>query len=158
VPWQTIAELTVWAAVGALLASVLIDDLANYRVRNTTVLMLACLFVVYCLIKDNLSLFVGHLTIAAVMFVVLAAAYGLGMMGGGDLKLLTIAFLWLGLENGFLFCLLLCAASVVYIGSAWLNWLPSRKLDKRTQVPFGPSIAVAWVTTMLLTELPRALA
>ena len=92
------------------------------------------------------------------VFVVLAVTYHFGMMGGGDLKLLTIAFLWLGLEHGLLFCLLLCAASLVYIGIARLNWLPSRKLDDRTRIPFGPSIAVAWITTMLLTEVPRALA
>ncbi len=158
-PWQVIAEFTIGAAVSVLLITVLVDDLTNYRIRNTTVLLLAVLFVVWCLIKGDLSLFLTHVLVATVVFIVLSVMYHFRLMGGGDVKLLLVAFLWLGLDQGFLFSVLLSITSLVYVVIARFRWVPSRKLNGRTSMPFGPSITVAWIMTSLLTEtLPRVLA
>ena len=154
----SIAELAVWALVVVVLFFIVVDDLKNYRIRNTTLLFLAGLFVVWCLINANLLLLISHVAVAAVFFVALAVMYRFNMMGGGDVKLLTLAFLWLGLEHGFLFSVLLCVASLIYTVIARLNWLPSRKRDNRTSMPWGPSIAVAWIVTLLVAQVPKALA
>jgi Flp pilus assembly protein protease CpaA len=114
--------------------------------------------VLWCLFRGELSLLLIHGAFAAVLFVILALMYHFGTMGGGDLKLLTVAFLWLGFEHAFLFCILLCLASLVYVVVAKFGWVPSRKIGGRTSVPFGPSISVAWITTMLLGQIPRLLA
>src|SRR5829696_5710510 len=96
--WQTIAEIFVWVALIVLLATVFLDDLKHYRIRNGKVSMLAGLFLGWCLINGDVTLFVNHVTFACVIFAVLCILYHFGMMGGGDVKLLTVAFLWLGVE------------------------------------------------------------
>jgi prepilin peptidase CpaA len=158
VSWLSIVELCILIAACIVLAAILVDDLKNYRIRNTTVLILAGLFIIWCLIRGDLWLFVSHSAFAAMVFVIMATMYHFSMLGGGDVKLLTIAFLWLGLENGFLFCLFLCGASLVYILFARLGWVPSRKLDDRTSIPYGPSIVMAWIMTILIAHVPKALA
>jgi len=151
-PWQIIAQLVIGAVVSILLVTIIVDDLKNYRIRNATVLLLAVLFVIWCLIKTDLSLFFTHLIAATVLFAILGVMYHFRMMGGGDVKLLVVAFLWLGLEHGFLFFVLLFITSLVYVVGARFRWVPSRKLNGRTSVPFGPSIAVAWMATSLVTR------
>src|SRR5688572_20135080 len=113
--WQTIAGFCVWIAVVVVLASIFVDDLKNYRIRNGRVLMLAGLFLSWCLINNDIVFLFNHLTFAFVIFAVLCILYHFKMMGGGDVKLLSVAFLWLGLEYSLLFCILLGLASLVYI-------------------------------------------
>jgi prepilin peptidase CpaA len=44
---------------------------------------------------------------AALMFVVMLAFYSIGWLGGGDVKILTVAFLWTGSSGALPFAILL---------------------------------------------------
>jgi prepilin peptidase CpaA len=71
-------------------------------------------------------------------------------MGGGDVKILTVAFLSLGLERSSAFALFLSAFAFLYALGARADLLPSRPAGTGKKVPYGPSIAAAWLATLAL--------
>ena len=51
--------------------------------------------------------FKWNIAFAALMFVVMLAVYSFGWMGGGDVKILAVAFLWTGVSGALPFAVLL---------------------------------------------------
>src|SRR6266568_5329497 len=96
-------EYLISFVLGAALIYVILDDLRNARIRNEVVIVLAALFVVAAITRGEYSEAMRHLVFAAVMFLLILAMYALGMMGGGDAKLLAVAFLWLGVGSSATF-------------------------------------------------------
>jgi Flp pilus assembly protein protease CpaA len=88
------------------------------------------------------------------MFAFMIATYALGAMGGGDAKLLSVAFLWIGSANASLFCLLLAIASAAYyVLHRFGRILPGKPGPRgKTLIPYGPCIAAAWIATMILRK------
>ncbi|MDJ1159208.1 prepilin peptidase [Chelatococcus sp. SYSU_G07232] len=138
-------EAAIRAALLAILVFVLIDDLKNYRIRNDVVVALFVLFLLWAALRANLALLASHTAFALVLFAILALMYGRGLMGGGDVKLLGVSFLWLGPEGALPFALLMCGFTLLYWAGARLKLLPSHRVGSRTRVPFGPCIALAWI-------------
>lgn len=136
-----------------LLVWVALEDLSRFRIRNAAVLGLMVGFVVHSVAADRASLLIPHAIFAGVGFAALFAAYSLGAIGGGDAKLLTAGLLWVGPEGAVVFALLLLAFSLAYALAAWLGWAPSKQVGQRRAVPFGPSIAVAWIGVIALMRV-----
>jgi prepilin peptidase CpaA len=92
-----------------------------------------------------------HLLFGAVMFALVIALYSFGLFGGGDAKLLSVAFLWTGAQNASLFCLLLSLAAIIYFVLVRLfHILPGKTTATGFMIPYGPCIAAAWITTMVI--------
>ena len=144
--------------VQMLLAAVLIfvvyEDLRFYRIRNGAVMFIVCIFFAWAIFRDQYSVLALHTCFAVVMSFILLGLYAKGFMGGGDVKLLGAAFLWVGWHGSLLFSILLLAASVLYSLGAKLELLPSLGDTARREIPFGPSIALALLVTVLLTGVP----
>jgi prepilin peptidase CpaA len=89
---------------------------------------------------------------AGIVFAALLYFYARSWMGGGDVKMLTVAFLWIGSEGALLFAMLLCSFSSIHGLAAKLNWLPSRTSanDARMRIALAPSVAAALIGTLLL--------
>ena len=136
-----------------ILAFVIVDDVRNYRIKNSIVMMLLCICVIELLIKVDLRQLVAHTVFAAVAFGVLLLAFQRGWLGGGDTKLLTIAFLGIGPESGLIYAIFFLLLTLIYWGGAKLGVLPSRIIGGRLTVPFGPSIAGAWIATIAAVAL-----
>ena len=77
-------------------------------------LALAGLFVLYAVLTSRWTDLRWDLAFAAFMFVVMLVIYVLGWMGGGDVKLLAVAFLWTGLSGALPFAFLLALFSFVH--------------------------------------------
>jgi len=153
-------ELPIHIALAAILVYVILDDFRNLRIRNEAVAALIVLYVLKEAIGGRYGEAVSHAAFAAVLFVLLLLFYARNLLGGGDVKLLVAAFLWLGIENSFLFSLLLLTFSVLYWLLAMLGAVSKRKVTARTRIPFGPSIAAAWLTTLIIlySQLQQAIA
>ena len=93
----------------------------------------------------------SHAVFAAVMFAAFLFMYARGLLGGGDVKLLGAAFLWLGIDNSFVFSLVLLAFTILYVLIAKLGAVPKRMVAARTKIPFGPCIGAAWLVTLMLS-------
>lgn len=146
-------EMLVRIALATILIFVIVDDLRNFRVRNEAVAALAVLFLLRAALSGRYAEALSHAGFAAVMFAVLLLMYVLinarGRMGGGDVKLLGAAFLWLGIENAFVFSLFLIAFTLAYVLLAKLGGVPRQMEAARTKIPFGPCIGAAWLVTLI---------
>jgi prepilin peptidase CpaA len=142
-------EAVILVALAAILIFVIVDDLRNFRIRNEAVAALAALFVLQTVLRGQYHEAALHAAFAAVMFAVVLLMYARGHMGGGDVKLLVIAFLWLGIEKSFVFSLVLVGFAIAYALLAKLGSVPKQMIASRTKVPFGPCIGAAWLVTAI---------
>jgi prepilin peptidase CpaA len=136
------------AALVALLIYVIVDDLRFYRIRNVAVLALLAVSVVSLVMGGTVAL-PAHALFALIAFAALAAAYARNLLGGGDAKLLAVAFFWIGPSLAVLFAVALFGLTLLYWAGARLSILPHRLVGGRMKIPFGPSIACAWIVTIL---------
>ena len=136
------------------LLHVVVEDLRRFRISNRSVLILLGLFALWSLLQWNGQAFLGHVLFGAVMFGLLLLMYRFRMMGGGDVKLLGVAFLWLGAQASAVFTVAMAASTLLYVITAKLGLLPARPSDKGYRIPFGPSIATAWIITVFVVGLP----
>lgn len=95
--------------------------------------------------------------IAALVFAFFAAAFAAGMMGGGDVKLLTALALWLPTLP-----LVRMLVFMAIAGGVLTLWMIARhrllRAEGRPEIPYGVAIAAAglWVITNdILTSVVR---
>ena len=128
----------------AALAYVIVDDLWHYRIKNSVVILLGLLSVAHLLAQPSLNVLLWHSVFAVLGFGLLLIAYLRGLIGGGDTKLLAVAFFWTGPEAALPYCIFMLLLTLAYWVGARFGPLPSQNVRGRLKVPFGPSIAGAW--------------
>ena len=138
------------AAVAALSYAAFID-LKHYRISNELILLLIGLFFLYSLVSDRWTAAAWHLALAAGILLFLIYPYARHWMGGGDVKMLTVAFLWTGIECALQFVILLLLFVSLHTIAAKFGWVGSQQIDDdhRQRIPFAPSIAAALIVTIL---------
>lgn len=96
-----------------------------------------------------------QLGVALAAFAVFAGMFAFGMMGGGDVKLLTALALWIE-PNAFLQLLLVMAVAggLLTVGMAAVHAM--RKQKEKLAIPYGVAIAIGafWVIAPRLSEFP----
>lgn len=85
---------------------------------------------------------------AAIVFALFAAAFAFGMMGGGDVKLLTALALWFA-GPALLHLLMVMALAGGVVTLVVLALHAARRQPGRPEIPYGVAIAVAglWAIT-----------
>jgi prepilin peptidase CpaA len=146
----SLREIQALMIVAPILVYIIVQDLRTYRIRNEAIVALLVLFGGFYLVNGDMASFTSHLIFGLAFFAVFLAMYWFGLMGGGDVKLLTVAFFWLGPENALPFSLLLGVLSLVYALGARLKLVPSYVHNGRMKVPFGPTIAISWSAAWLM--------
>ena len=141
-----------------------IGDLRTMRVPNRLVLMLFAGYVAAIplvpLFPPNVAWSVAA---AAVVFALGLVGFSFGWMGGGDVKLMTVATLWLGAGNvapfifytsifgAILTIMILIFRSVsLPVALQKRDWI-SRLHHRDTGVPYGVAIAAAGVVVYVRT-------
>jgi prepilin peptidase CpaA len=134
-----IAALTIVFA-GLFIASA-VTDILYLRIPNAFVLALVALFAAACIVMPPKSILMGHVAPAVVVFALMAGLFYLGKLGGGDVKLLSAAVLWIGLAKlgPFLIALSLFGALAILVFAVF-----------RTQV----AAALAWTGVRLGRAIP----
>jgi Flp pilus assembly protein protease CpaA len=138
-------------ATGAVLFYVAFTDFKHYKIRNEVVLLLAGLFLLYVFTIGNWATLAWNFGFAAVAFFFMLAFYSTGLMGGGDLKLLTVALLWVGPFCAVPFAVFLLFFAGVHTVAAKLKLVGTAVDDGGKQrIPFAPSLAAALITIFLV--------
>jgi prepilin peptidase CpaA len=76
------------------------------------------------------------------------------MEGGGDVKILAVAFLWTGLSGALPFAILLALFASAHGLAAKLGWVKSQiTAAGRRRIAFAPSVAAALICTFMLRSL-----
>jgi prepilin peptidase CpaA len=141
----------------ALLFQAALTDLREYKIRNELVLALAGLFVLYTVLTGHWANLKYDVPFAALMFVGMLGFYNLGWIGGGDVKILTVALLWAGLSSALPFAVLLALFCSAHAFAAKFGWVRSQTTDGGSRrIPYAPSIAAALICTFMLRSLQLA--
>jgi prepilin peptidase CpaA len=148
----------VLVATMALLAYIGFQDSRTFRIQNTSIALLAALFFVYAVISGLWGELAWNAVFAALMFAVLLIPYHFGAIGGGDIKLLAIAFLWTGIHYALMYALLLLGFGVLVLISVTLKFVDAPIEDGRARVAYGPAISAALIVTLVLSYLSASLA
>jgi Flp pilus assembly protein protease CpaA len=146
-----LATAVLFVTVVALFYAAFID-LKHYKISNQLILLLIGLFCFYALLSDRWTAVAWNLGLAAGIFLFLIYFYTRHWMGGGDVKILTVSFLWTGMECALPFVILLLLFVFLHTVAAKFEWVESKQdaNDGCRRIPFAPSIAAALIATILL--------
>jgi len=152
----------------ALMLAAAFEDLRRLTIPNLLPLGLCLLWPLYAFSQLGWAVILGAIACATVVFVAGALCFSRGLLGGGDVKLLTAASLWAG-PTGTLSLLVvtgvlggLLALILLAPPGAHLATLARAKLgpatgelpegQQNTPVPYGIAIAAA---AMIVVVLPH---
>ena len=142
------AVLVVAAAILFYAAS---TDLKHYQIRNELVAVLAALFVLHAFLSGRWPGMAWNVGLAVIMFAVMISFYAQNLMGGGDVKLLTVAFLWVGVDCALPFAILLSLFAATHAVAGRLGWVKVHVGDdERGRIAFAPAVAAALIAIFML--------
>lgn len=152
---STILAHTVLVITAAVLLYAAWNDLRNFRIPNELVAVLAGLFVVHAVLSGRWVEMRWNIAFAFLMFLVMLVFYIRKTMGGGDLKLLTVGFLWAGYACALPFTIFLLVFALVHAIIVKTGIVKAIGPDGR-RVPFAPAIAAALIGIFMLGCLEHA--
>jgi len=144
--------LSLWILVltAATLFWVALTDLREFKVRNEFVAILAGLFVAHALSSGAWVSMQWNFAFALVMLAGGAYAYSLQQIGGGDLKLMAVAFLWTGPWYAAPFVLLLLLFTGAYYVAARFGFAAAKETAAGLRIPLAPPLAGALIGALAL--------
>ncbi|MES2492736.1 MAG: prepilin peptidase [Pseudomonadota bacterium] len=140
-------------AIGLLIAA--FTDLRRRQIDNSLNAAIALVAPAFWW-ASGLSLWPGvglQIGVAVGAFAVLALLFAMRMMGGGDVKLLTVLALWIRPDH---FLWLIVAMSLIggVLTVAFGAWHVMRRREGRIAIPYGVAICAAGLLTMASKSLP----
>ena len=149
------ASAAFWSYALLVIASALLlyaaaNDLRHFKIPNELVIVLAALFFAHAWFSGHWVHLHRNLLMAAAVFVFLVFAYNRAVLGGGDVKLLTVAFLWTGFDCALPLAVLLTVFAAIHLGALKLGLVGARDDGQRQRVPYAPVIAAALIGTFML--------
>jgi prepilin peptidase CpaA len=140
----------------ALLLYIAATDLREFKIRNELVISLAVLCFAYAAMSGRWVSIHWNIGFALLMFALMLFAYSQRLMGGGDLKLLTVAFLWTGPWCALPFAIFLLIFAAAHTLAGKYGWLNVQEVEGgKKRIPFGPSIAGALIVVFVIGCLGR---
>src|SRR4051812_13705210 len=118
----------VLGVTAAILLWIAATDLCSFKIPNNIILVLVVLFCIYMLVSGRWVMLHWNVGFAALMFVLLLVCYAQNWMGGGDVKLLTVAFLWTGAHCALVFSLMMLALALMHALFAKLEWVQAQRV------------------------------
>ena len=144
--------LSLWilALAAATLFWVALTDLREFKVRNEFVAILAVLYLLYALCSGAWASMQWNFAFALLMLLGGAYAYSLRQIGGGDLKLLAVAFLWTGPWFAGPFVALLLIFTCAYYLAARFGLAAAKETAAGLRIPLAPPLAGALIGALAL--------
>jgi Flp pilus assembly protein protease CpaA len=127
-----------------------LTDFKHFKIGNELILVLAGLFVAHALLSGRWVSAHWNLAFAALMFAVMLYFYAQSLMGGGDVKILTVGFLWVGFRCAFPFAVLLATFSAAHVVAAKFGWAEVQQVGDKKRIPLAPSVAAALILCFIL--------
>jgi prepilin peptidase CpaA len=146
----SIASQVVLVLTAATLFYVALTDLKHYTIRNEVILVLTALFFLHLVLSGRWTTLHWNLGFAALLFLIMLCFYSMKFMGGGDLKLLSVAFLWVGPFCALPFALFLLLFAGIHILAVKFKLVEAQIANGRTHLAFAPSIAAALICVFMV--------
>src|SRR6516164_3064330 len=145
------ASQAVLLLTGGLLFYMALTDLKHFKIRNEFVLVLAALFFLHAFVSGRWVIIQWNLGFALLLSLIMFYFYLKNLMGGGDLKLLTVALLWVGPFCATPFAILLLVFACIHTLAAKLKFVDTLvDGEGKERIPLAPSIAAALIGVCML--------
>ncbi len=163
-----VLQLLLLAILPALVIIAGLKDLTSMKIPNWISGLLILGFFPAALFFGLTPAAIGiHLGVAAAALLIGMGLFALNLLGGGDVKLMAAACLWLGLSGSGVFVLATAIIGGVFslallVSRAWLQpWVSAgpgwfvQLMEPKGHIPYGVAIAagalVAWPASPLMT-------
>ena len=143
------ASQAVLLLTGGLLFYMALTDLKHFKIRNEFVLVLAALFFLHAFVSGRWVIIQWNFGFALLLSLIMFYFYLKNMMGGGDLKLLTVALLWVGPFCALPFALFLLLFVCIHIAAVKLKLIEARVVSGKDWIAFAPSVAAALISVFI---------
>ena len=143
------ASQAVLILTGGVLFYVALTDLKHYKIRNEFILVLTALFLVHAFLSGRWVTIQWNFGFALLLFVIMLYFYLKKMMGGGDLKLLTVALLWVGPFCALAFALFVLLFVCVHLVAVKLKLVETQVLNGKKWIAFAPAVAAALISVFM---------
>lgn len=146
----SIAAYFVLVVTAALLFHIAVTDLREFKIRNDLILVLVGLFLMHSVLSGRWVELHWSIGFAAFAFVIMLFWYAQGLMGGGDLKLMTVALLWSGIRCALPFLIIVIIAAALHTLAAKLGYVTAQRVNGRTRIAFAPAMAAGLIGIFML--------
>lgn len=133
-----------------LLCYIAYIDFRSFKIPNRLLLLLLLLYGLNSVAARSWVDVLVDALFAALVFAIALCFYVKGVIGGGDVKLLAIACLWVGTRCAMPFCLALLFFVLIHLAALRIGRLHFRPAAGHRIIPYAPSIAGAFFATILL--------
>jgi prepilin peptidase CpaA len=147
------ASLWILLLASATLFWAALTDLRHFKIRNEAVLVLAGLYFLHAVVSGCWASVLWNIGFAVAMLSTMIYGYATRKMGGGDVKLLTVAFLWRGPWSVLPFAVLLLALIGFHYLAVRVGWASAEKSPGGLRIPLAPSVAGALIGTFALGSI-----
>lgn len=135
-----------------------ISDIKSLKIPNAVSVIVLALFLLNYLLFGPMDGLTKHIIVAGSALLLGFGIFAAGLMGAGDIKLISALMLWAGPQNGFIFLIVMTLAGGLFAGllmimrtsmAVWpsaRNYIPSRRLRTWAQrgiFPYGIAICTA---------------
>lgn len=107
------------------------------------------LYILYAAVARSRVEILSNVLVGMVVFGILLVPYTKGILGGGDIKLVAVAALWVGMHCAELFALLLLVLVSLHVTAFKLGWTPASPKANGEAIPYAPAVAGALIGTIL---------
>lgn len=143
-------KLLVEAATIGVLFYAGLTDFRTFKIPNETVLLLLTLYIFYAPMFRSLNEVLWNVVVCLSVTTILIALYTRRVVGGGDVKLVSVVSLWVGTHCALAFSLLLLGLVGLHAVAAKMGWAPTQTLANRQLIAYAPSVAGALIGTILI--------
>jgi prepilin peptidase CpaA len=147
--YSAVLAHTVLVITAAVLFYAAWTDLKHYKIRNELIIVLIILFFIHAVVSGRWVTIYWNFAIAFLVFLLTLIFYSRKTVGGGDIKLLTVAYLWAGYTCMLPFTILLLLFAIVHAGAVKFGLVNAIGADSR-RIPFAPTIAAALIGVFLI--------
>ncbi len=148
--FSPILSHVVLVITAGVLFYVALTDFKHFKIRNELILVLVGLFILHAFLSGRWVSAHWNLALAVFMFCVMLYFYAQNWMGGGDVKILTVGFLWIGPGCALVFAVLMTLFAMLHVVAAKFEWVKVQQVGDHKRIPFAPSVAAALILCFIL--------
>lgn len=145
----------VGAAAIAVLCNIAITDLRTFKIYNSRVLLLLVLYGLFAAIARSPYEILSDVALGLVIFGFLFLFYLKNVVGGGDVKLVPVAALFVGTRSALPFALLLLIFTGLHLFATRMGWIPTLVVGDKRAISYAPSVAAALICVIVLDCLQQ---
>jgi Flp pilus assembly protein protease CpaA len=138
------------AATIAVLCYIGYTDFRTFKIRNESLALLLVLYALYAGLTRSAEGILFDVLFGAIIFGFLLFPYARKLIGGGDVKFFAVACVWVGTHCALIFSGALLVFVVLHLAALRMRWIVTVEDDDRQLIPYGPSVAGALISVILL--------